>query len=418
VSARLAIVSCAALSACAPARVPVEGKRCSADHACPIDQGLVCNPFTGLCAKDARCPYERAPSIDPSCTGRDLYLAPDGDDARTGLSPAEARRTPPGLSRGDRIHLAPGRYGDAFTLSGNGEASCPFSLEGAPEFASVLEKALSVAGSHWRVKRIAVEARSARVALTLSPSGTFDLMVEEVRFSGTGLEIPRASGLAHIDLTRCVGCGIIASEFDAELPIRTLVGTGVDDLVFRGNTLRGTRTSFPVIDFTGRGPTIEALDIASGGIRIAPRLNGIVRRSVFHDLLPGTVAIDGASRVESNTFARVPGASLAATAGDVFANNIVSEMARGYGGSAPAGGGFNLFDQVQRPYADGSPAGTDVVADPALDMSFVPTSTSAAIDAADPRLPVPLGGGPRADIGALERGAAHRDDGTYCEPPS
>lgn len=146
--------------------------------------------------------------------------------------------------------------------------------------------------------------------------------------------------------------------------------------------------------------------------------SAVVERNLFHDIIcPGGctphVVVMNAGIVRGNTFVSIDGA-IAADRG-VFRDNIVSGLAGGSGLSAAgAEGGYNLFADVPKPYASGGVDGTDRGGPIALDADFVPTAASPALDASDPARPVPPGGGARADIGALERGATKLGDGRYC----
>jgi hypothetical protein len=133
--------------------------------------------------------------------------------------------------------------------------------------------------------------------------------------------------------------------------------------------------------------------------------------------------VNGAAEVLSNTFANLGGSvgAVRKNGALTFRNNIVVNAYVGVaipvsGDTGPLDAAYNLFDGVNFPYLPGTLAPTDVIGPALLQSDGTPAANSAAIDAADPALPVPPDGGARADIGAIERGATKIDDGRYCLP--
>jgi hypothetical protein len=339
-----------------------------------------------------------------------VYLAADGgSDAADGLSATTARATLTGfaLRAGDRVHLAAGRYGSGLSGSVEGSASCPIRLMGAAGHASVLTMPV-VLRAHWRLEGVAVEVSGGTEAVGAPASGAPGIRVEGCRFSGQGVAVyfyyvedGVISGSRFEDAD--VSLGTASARFT--LRNNDFIGSGVAvsarEVLFEGNR------------FTGRVPTqLVAIGDPSGTARF--------RRNVFHDLVARSgitiyAITNGPAVVEHNTFLRLGSDSYALSRG-VFRNNIVFQSAFALE-DAPLDAGFNLYEGVQRVYGGGAqPTATDLTGPPDLDEQFVPLAGSRAIDAADPQTAVPPGGGPRADIGARERGATLRPDGRYCLP--
>jgi hypothetical protein len=136
---------------------------------------------------------------------------------------------------------------------------------------------------------------------------------------------------------------------------------------------------------------------------------GIVRRNWFHDLTSNLIAVRKAQQIVSNTFSHLTRVADCTT---TFRDNII-QQAQSVMSCTSAGRAYNLYDAVTD---TGTLGATDATGTASLGADGVPLAGSPAIDAADPALPVPPGGGSRADIGAFERGAQLNGEGEYCLP--
>jgi hypothetical protein len=223
-------------------------------------------------------------------------------------------------------------------------------------------------------------------------------------------------------LAPCSDCTVQECVFQSADGVRPVDVTGAG-FTFRGNQVDFTQSAG--CSFDGTGTVVEGNDFsgtfndsqltfATAGARLVG--------NVFHDItafFPDKVMVRGPVRVSRNTFVRISGNDSAPLVqGSRFDDNLVSVSQWVVGSLAPSGGDFNIFDpSVSRPYSDfdGGLAGSDRIAGVDFERGgFVPLAGSAAIDGADPALPVPPGGGARADVGAIERGAQRLPDGRYC----
>ena len=356
------------------------------------------------------------------------YLSPTGDAGADGLSagsPRAALDELTSLAKGDRVVLLPGAYQRSMALTRSGTAACPILIAGPEDGGVVLEGQLEIGARYTVLRELEFSGqRVDDVWINGSAHVTFDRVRFRSRPPGPNA-FPR-----NINSGCCVDCAVVDSTFEsAEGVSVVLVQGGVDcgGFVFRGNRVLldyGIDLAFSVPnarvegnEFTGRFHS-DVVSFFNGG-----EGTGVVRRNVFHDLearYPDKQLIRGAALVESNTFSEINGATVPLVSTGRFRDNLVTAASPMVALSMPGGGDYNIFDpSVTKPWADSSAghlvSGTDRASLVEFESpsSFVPAAQSAAIDSADPALPVPPGGGARADVGALERGASW-SHGRYC----
>lgn len=461
--ARIALLS--SLFGCVPSAVSLDGKRCSTDHPCPSgfrcrtersDPSLsvcvasddrtsegscgpddpcssgVCCPCTASCTPEESCPSSLAGKVVRCGIDRDLYLSPNGSTSSSCESPDQPCASLSGitLQPGHRVHLHAGTYATPLVLGSDGAASCPISLLGEGD-ETVLTTQVTVRGAYWVLSDFRVEAPQAPVGI-LVVSGADNVSIERVSFRNTGAEVSAASAEGHVRFSDCRVCSVLSSTFETTYgpPVEALfASSGSSPVIFRGNRVRLLRAEVAV-QVNDAGALVEGNEFSGSYSRAVLAFGGAgenkatVRRNVFRDIFAeeSTLTIvDSAKIVESNTFIDATGdvlaAELDADAGPAFANNILARIARGTNVPAPTEGRFNLFDEVASPYANGEIGPMDVTGGASLDPdTLTPSTASKALDAADPALQIPPGGGDRADIGAKERGAIPMPDGLYCVP--
>lgn len=395
--------------------------------ACAALLALGCHDFkadldvclaTGKCA----CPYVTFPAPFAACgSDRDLYLAADGDDANAGTDAAAPRRTLAGVAMlpGDRVHLAAGTYVEGLNIGGPGTSSCPITVSGAGDHATVFQTnamhTVRLLKSYVRLSNIAIVmsgTSNSGTGLQLYPSTPADPLTEVV-VDDVHIDAP-GGGTTHVYVQQCQHCVLMRSSFTggAGTIVSTVLQTWAsDETVLFGNDVEATAYGAA---FFMRDPHSHIFGNTFRNTRAAiyvpPGDGHIFERNVVHDT-KGGIAVDGAGHVLHNTFVNL-GTGAAASTGE-FRGNIVSIAGIGLDGGAPEGGGYNLFNAVT-PYLGGGAGATDVQGLPKLDADDTPQADSPALDAADPNDPVPAGGGVRADIGAIERGAVRLPDGRYC----
>lgn len=439
---RARLLFAALMAGCLPS-VQLEGKACAPEHPCPGD--LTCNPFTLVCGHDRSCPYRVAPQ---ACAGQDYFVSPDGSDLQTGMDRSAPVKSAGRLRPlpGDRIHLLPGTYSEPITLAASGSARCPITLSGeatpgVPFPGNLLAKVtarLVVTGSHWTVSDLAFEVRSFAVALLIGSSmGGVTLARAAFSHGREGLGGALDTDPCDIHVETCpTGCEVTQSRFETPggngVPSSIYIKAGASGFSIQGNTFvgQGCTHALAIVadkvavagnDFSGlvNGPVIDLWDMSAGSVRFT--------RNVVHDITGDGRALFArptvSAEVVSNTFVSLRGTTevAASISAGTFADNLVSDVQGGTTLPRPVEGAFNLFARVPMPYGDSTAetlAGrTDqVVPSAELMEDFSLGPTSPAIDAADPALSVPAGGGARADIGALEKGAMRLPDGAYCLP--
>jgi hypothetical protein len=410
-SARIAFTF-VGLCACLPYPVSVTGKECDSSHPCP--EGLPCNPYSLTCTTVQGCPYD--PPSNSNCQGSDIYISPTGSDNCVGDTTACPRKTLPNpIGPGDRVHLLGGTYDGGLSLSGLGTADCPISLDGT-NGAAVLQGELDMWGSHWRINNLTMQS-TGRYYEVLTEEPLEDIVFQGLTFRGTCVG-------SHLALNSCDNCAVVACTFPSIATPAVSVEASSLNPQLLGNVVSLAGAPF-AIEVDADNALVEGNDFSgspSGGIVLSfhTSIGGLASRNVFHDLhfAGGGVGIEtyGTTTVQSNTFIRMSGARSAADRVATFQDNIVSGPTYG---ETPvrSDGGYNLFDTGVVPYQNAKALPTDVVGPPLLQTDFVPMADSPAIGAADPSLPVPPGGGSRADIGAFQHGSTRLPDGEYCMPP-
>jgi hypothetical protein len=374
------------LCGCLDGSVDYAGKTCTVERGCPA--GLTCDPSSLTCRAGMTGP-QCGVSIPAGCTYQDQTLGPAD--------------TPPTTLDGTKRLKLSGTFG-ALTLNSSA-ASCPVLVEGD---GATMTGTLTLKGDHWRVTGLSFSATQSLYGLS-AQNGARDVQLSGLYFASTAV-------------SRTLGTTDYPFDVYADGPWSEWVVSGCDfsgtkaPALFAGDqgsnlTITGnhfvTDASGPTVQIESTaGATVTRNDFSgaldTAVVQFVNGGTGVVQRNYFHDLpAPGLVAVMGATQVQSNTFVRLGSNSTAASCGD-FQDNIVSHVTHAIG-CATGARGYNLFDQV----TDVPPAATgDVSAAPQLDDAGVPLATSPAVDHADPALPVPDGGGARADIGAFERGAS------------
>ncbi len=422
--------------------VASDGKRCAAteprclpSYSCVDDVcvrngsvgdaggGTVIDGGADAGAEDAGCPLE----VDPAATlcPRDVYyLDPNGNDSADGRTPGTARKTittAQGLNAGDEIRLAAGTWAAPPVFPQlPGVRDCPILISGAPDGGTIFTGQFNPRTSYTVIRDVTFAVQN-RDAVNLD-ANVLRLVFDRCRFaspSPTMTVFPTELVLGRGNT--CTSCLVRNCTFESGngLGLADVDGPGFE---FRGNRVRFVRGDGMVID--GNDARIEGNDF-SGAFNRDNHLRfgtsaALVAFNVFHDIaivFPDKPLLSGAAvRVSRNTFARISNNQVSLMSPQRFDDNLVTETNNVLALGAPASGDFNVFDPtVLRPYLDGGVQGTDRIAPVDFDPgTFVPRSGSAAIDSADPTLPVPPGGGSRADVGALERGASMLSDGRYC----
>lgn len=385
-------------------QVELEGKLC-ADAGPPCLPGYQC--VAGRCvSRAADAGGECAPEPDPAaseCAGHTYYLSPAGSDLEDGGSPSTARRTllGLGLQPGDVVQLLPGSHAQPLRVATSGTRQCPLLVRGEPDGGSVLTQTFGVDSSNTVVRSLTFAAGGmAGVTVGQADRVTF----QQVRFELT------ASYALRFDGT-CSDCAIRDSVFATSDGVALTGGNGTTPrLSLRGNrfalrqgegfVLRGPGIVVSGNTFTGEYNLNDGVLVADPGT--------LITRNVFHDVRAfyGDKVMLAGGRITHNTFAGVRDATVALVRGaEQFDSNLVTETDHVLDRQM---GGFNIYDStVDFVSPDGGISSTDRVAEVRFDgLTFIPAAGSAAIDSADPSDPVPPGGGPRADVGAFERGAA------------
>jgi hypothetical protein len=446
-----------ALTGCTFVDLPLEGLGCSGAHPCPAglqcDSQQVCRAHLETDAgvgdaghadagpadagpvdaglADAGAPDAGVPDAGPDlrchlfddeppirCATRvDYWLSPDAGPGADGLSPQTGWATLSGqaLASGARVHFVPGDYATPGVIDGlgaSGSRLCPVELMGPLDGGKAIVRVpTTLAVSNVWLHDLEIDVTAAQPSLKLPFLD--GIRIERVRFHGN----LGGASQRDVDSTGTTNLTIAGCEFSSTNSEMLVVSYG--DLRFVGNTMvsvSGGQLSVPA------GAVIEGNDIS--GVFYAPSVIApqvvdgglVVVRNVFHDITEAftnpLVVVVGASEVRGNTFANVANGT-AATAGR-FRDNLVSGLDRGTTLSASeAQAGYNLFDSVTTPYASGTGQG-DVMAAIIFEPGLTPPAGSAAIDGADPLREVAPGGGARADIGAVERGATFHSNRRYC----
>jgi hypothetical protein len=334
------------------------------------------------------------------------------------MSPATARSTWDGLmlNPGDHIVLLPGRYG-AMTLTASGTQQCPLLIVSGGDGGVVITDTLEIDSRDVVVRE-----------LTFSGAGNDDVhMMDAARVTLDHVHF-RARGATNrfpgnFDILSCTDCGIVDSDFDSVETGLGGVEVGSTGFVFRGNLVHMNDGNG--IDVHANGVVIAGNDWSGvfHDIYFSLQPDSLFTRNLLHDVTAKYIDKDflKGGVVRSNTFAGIYGSQQPlAKSMTRFEDNLVTLATPFSGDPLPLDGGFNLFDtSVTVPYANTLPdgglvSGTDRIAAVHFDVpSYVPPAGSPEIDAADPALPVPPGGGSRADIGAFERGASFAN-GRYC----
>lgn len=416
--------------------VPLEGKRCAATeprcltgYACVDDLCVASGSASdggsdgGTTEADAGCALD----VDPAATScpRDVYyLDPNGNDTNDGRTPATARRTigsAQGLNAGDEIRLAAGTWTTAPVLGDLPSArGCPILISGAPDGGTRLTGRLRLSSSYTVLRGVSFAVPNAN-ALELTTDVT-GLVLDGCRFASPSPSMnvfPTEVVLGRGNV--CTDCLVRGCTFESGSGVGAVDVEG-PNFEFRGNQVRfvrgdgfaigGTEVRFEGNDFSGSFNRDNHVRFGSSSARVA--------FNVFHDVtavFPDKPMLSGSRlRVSRNTFVRIRGNQVPLVDPQRFDDNLVTEVDDVLNLGAPASGDHNIFDPtVTRPYLDGGVQGSDRIA--AVDFepgTFVPRAGTAAIDGADPSLPVPSGGGAIADVGALERGANRGADGRYC----
>ncbi|RME74454.1 MAG: hypothetical protein D6776_05225 [Planctomycetota bacterium] len=167
--------------------------------------------------------------------GGDIYVAPGGDDADTGDSPASALRTlAEALCRaqpGQTVHLAPGTYREGAALGALGSASsAPLVIRGEPQPG----QPVVLDGERWRTHGIGLVE-------------CWNVRIEGIRFehySDAGVWVLLGGGIELVDL-EVTGCGRCSVEPDVEGE-----GFGINLLGVQGYTVANCR-------FEDNGPLLS-----------------------------------------------------------------------------------------------------------------------------------------------------------------
>jgi hypothetical protein len=383
---------------------------------------------TGGGGVDAGCPLDTDPAAN-ACAGTTWYLSPSGHDSADGKTPATARQsslTGLMIKPGDTLRFLPGVYAAVPSLSAaqSGTPACPLLVLGEPDGGSVLQANFTLYSSYTVLRYLTLSTQNID-SITLG--GTRHVTLQYLTFHGQ----PRTGAYStHIRAQGCDDCTVRESRFEdddtapfsGDLPSSRLrfIGNHVHAHIGGGMFVYGDGALIGGNDFTG------IFSDGSGYVNLTMSTNTVVTRNVFHDLqafYSTSKLITGPGQVINNTFANCYGNTTAPliSAGAILRNNLITQADWAVATPLPDGGGYNIFDPSDvTPYTapDGGAlplVGTDRIAAVVFDgTSYVPSAGSAAIDSADPTIAVPPGGGTRADVGAIERGATPLADGLYC----
>jgi hypothetical protein len=215
------------------------------------------------------------------------------------------------------------------------------------------------------------------------PEGGYSVAVADGTYTET-LTVP-----SHV---RLVGSGPERTTIDAANGGSAVTFDGVIDSELSGFTVHNASASGAGVDLQG----------AASGITL---LRNVIRANAGDAV---RLTAQSSAEVLFNTIVGNGGAGVTAAGSGTWAdvrNNILDGNATGL--EAASGGlirnRYNLLDNTTDLSGVAAGAGT-VEADPAFATSghYVPSASSPAIDAADPRAEVPLAGGLRADLGYKE----------------
>jgi hypothetical protein len=371
---------------------------------------------TGKCA----CPNDPAPApFDPCGDNRDFYVDSAGNDANSGLSPtsAKAKTDTLALLPGDRVHFT-GNFTQGMSLDANGSASCPITFSGPATFTTDQDHAFYVSGSFLRFSALDFEGNSTNAGgsslylIADTASNTMsDVLLDQLTFHSA------VQQTSHVYVQQCIRCTFMRSKFTGEGLVDNAIETWASEQTAVLNSTFTAKIYDSALNFRDHDSLASGNEFAGG--KAVTYLNpdtatgNVFERNVVHDMTDGT-AVSGANAVRHNTFVNL-GTASAADMG-VFKSNIVSLAGVGLDAGVVAGDGYNLFN-ASGAYLGSGPGMTDLAALPKLDQTtYAPLDGSPVIDAADPDDPVPAGGGTRADIGAIERGAVRLASGGYCVP--
>ncbi|MFT3840894.1 MAG: hypothetical protein QM723_28145 [Myxococcaceae bacterium] len=426
-------------TACVTHSLDYTGLACDDAHPCPV--GLTCGADKtcgggsngggdGGTSTDAGCPFDLDPAAS-ACSGTTWYLSPAGNDSADGKSVTTAKATLTGVtvSPGDVVHLLGGTWPTtpAITAAMSGSSACPVLFDGESDGGTVLVHTLHLDATFAVLRHLTFTPKDEDA---INAGGAKNVTFQ---FDTFRAQMP-TPGQYPSDLflpgDGCKDCVVRQCRFESDGTNTVLSEAQTPSAFsFYGNTvvMKGASLSFvgPALveanDFSGHFSAQQN----SGLLDFTKAPNSVVRRNVFHDIddIFDSPMIWKAGRVTNNTFVRISGndtAPLVIGAGR-FDDNIASITGWVVKESEADGGDYNLFDpSVGRPFGSfdgGALNGTDQLAAVGFDPSgYVPAAGNAAVDRGDPSLPVPLGGGTRADIGAFERGATPIADGRYCLP--
>jgi hypothetical protein len=322
------------------------------------------------------------------------------------------------LQPGDRVHLGAGRYTYPLTLAGNGARDCPITLLGTPDGGAVLGAPLDVGVAEWDLRDFSINVPDAGYAIQTTGSGVVDVTFERLSFIDTAVGVTAVGNDIYFVGSSCQSCAVQESRFSSSNSHALYANPQTTGLVFRGNTVQGSADF--ALQIQAPGAVVDSNDFSGTfysrvlWFNNAATGNNTVHRNLFHELpTSGLIAVQGGGSIQSNSFVRLNPFSTVADVGD-FRDNLVSQAGTVLASPGPADGGYNLYDSVGQVYLDAGPGFTDLTGAAQLDTSFVPLPGSPAVDAADPALPVPPGGGASADVGAFELGATRLPDGRYC----
>ncbi|MBK7860765.1 MAG: right-handed parallel beta-helix repeat-containing protein [Archangiaceae bacterium] len=395
------------LAACVDTHVDYVGKRCATGRPCP--DGLVCDAASATCQPSpgsgggtagaggsgggaASCPSE----LPISCTLRDVALAAGATPSASDLKP------------GTRFVLQNTDY-PALRVQGSGSAGCPIVLSGPARFTDTL----TLDGEYLKVVDVSFEVTQRLSALSVAPDSK-NVELVRLHFSKTATgRAPNGSEFPfdlYLD-TRCAQVSVSQSDFTGTRAPAVFSDATCTAVTVKGNRFH-TDADGPTVQIEGQTATIEGNELTGAmsyaAIEFVNGGSGVVRRNWLHELTAsGLVAVRGAAQVVSNTFVDVTGD--AASCG-TFRDNAVVRV-RGGVTCGSASRGYNFYDAVG---STGTLDSTERTGSAQLAADGVPAVGSPLVDAADPALAVPRGGGSRADIGAFERGATRAADGTYC----
>jgi len=376
----------------------------------------------------------------------ELYVSPQGRDANAGSREAPFATIQAAVNAakpGDAVLVTKGIYREKITGEKSGEEGKRIVIRAEPRRAAIME-GFDLKANYLTIQGFQITHMfSDRTESACEIQGNFNEVVDNyiygIRRRGLGVEGDQNRVARNKIQKVCQGLGAAGKKWVFENnEVSRIFNYGEldgdyarffgEDGVWRGNFFHGNLTSERAghpdgwQTFDDNNEYVKNIlfeknivgDTVAGGMLqswYGKKSGGLIfRNNVFYNLGQG---LSGGTipeiTVVNNVFYNVQGACGGGGAGSVQKNNIY------YGCKGVEGTDYNLlFNTSGKPKGTGNLLNVDpmFVNPEKLDFRLKPGSP--AIDAGDPSMPVPPGGGKRIDIGAYEFGA---DEAKSAEEP-